>query len=120
MANVGSMAWKSLLQPCIPPGYMGVYEDLRLNGLRGTTSLSATATRRGATLELTPQLTRCRQVMPTAEEQFLETFRRFNNNWNLVLSLRQFRAATDGIAPLALQEYHAGLMEAAATEPDLS
>jgi hypothetical protein len=56
--------------------------------------------------------------MPTAEEQFLETFRRFNNNWNLVLSLRQFRTATDSIAPLALQEYHAGLMEAAATEPD--
>ncbi len=56
--------------------------------------------------------------MPTAEEQFLETFRRFNNNWNLVLSLRQFRAATDGIAPLALQEYHAGLMKAAATKPD--
>jgi hypothetical protein len=56
--------------------------------------------------------------MPTAEEQFLETFRRFNNNWNLVLSLRQFLAATGSIAPLAVQEYHAGLVEAAATEPD--
>jgi hypothetical protein len=56
--------------------------------------------------------------MPTAEEQFLETFRRFNNNWNLVLSLRQFLAATGSIAPLAVQEYNTGLMEAAATEPD--
>lgn len=56
--------------------------------------------------------------MLSAEEQFLETFRRFNNNWNLVLSLRQFLAATDSIAPLAVQEYHVGLLKTAATEPD--
>ena len=56
--------------------------------------------------------------MPTAKEEFLETFRRFNNNWNLVLSLRQFVAATGGVAPFAIQEYHADLLEAAATEPD--
>jgi len=56
--------------------------------------------------------------MPTAQDQFLETFRRFNNNWNLVLSLRQFLAATGSIAPLAVQEYNSVLIDSAATEPN--
>jgi hypothetical protein len=58
-----SLKWQSTSVraniPALNLGYWGVYEDLRLNGLRGTTSLPATATRRGAKLKLTPQLTRC-------------------------------------------------------------
>lgn len=56
--------------------------------------------------------------MSTAEDQFLETFRRFNNNWNLILSLRQFLVATGGSAPLAVQEFNTTLLNSAATDPD--
>jgi hypothetical protein len=54
--------------------------------------------------------------MAAAEELFTETFRRFNNNWNVILSLRQFVAATGTVAPLALKEYHAGIMDLASTD----
>jgi hypothetical protein len=56
--------------------------------------------------------------MTTAEELFTETFRRFNNNWNVILSLRQFLSATGSVAPLALKEYHAGIMDVASTDSD--
>jgi hypothetical protein len=41
--------------------------------------------------------------MPTAEELFTETFRRFNNNWNVINSIRQFLAVTGSIAPVAMR-----------------
>lgn len=56
--------------------------------------------------------------MPTAEELFTETFRRFNNNWNVIRAIRQFLAVTGSIAPLAMQEYHAGQMEMLSANPD--
>jgi len=56
--------------------------------------------------------------MIAAEELFTETFRRFNNNWNVVLSLRQFVSATESVAPLALKEYHEGIMDVASTDSD--
>ena len=56
--------------------------------------------------------------MPTAEELFTETFRRFNNNWNVIRAIRRFLAVTGSIAPLAMQEYHAGQMEMLSANPD--
>jgi hypothetical protein len=56
--------------------------------------------------------------MTTAEELFTETFRRFNNNWNVILSLRQFVSATGSVAPLALKEYHTGIMDVSSTDSD--
>jgi len=56
--------------------------------------------------------------MPTAEELFTETFRRFNNNWNVISAIRQFLTVTGSIAPLAMQEYHAGQMEVLSANPD--
>jgi hypothetical protein len=56
--------------------------------------------------------------MTGAEELFTEAFRRFNNNWNVILSLRQFVSATGSVAPLALKEYHAGIMDVASTDSD--
>lgn len=57
-------------------------------------------------------------MVPTAEELFTETFRRFNNNWNVINAIRQFLTVTGSIAPLAMQEYHAGQMEVLSTNPD--
>ena len=50
-------------------------------------------------------------MMSTAEEHFTATFRRFNNNWNVISAIRQFVTVTGSTAPLALSDYHADQME---------
>jgi len=56
--------------------------------------------------------------MSTPEELFTETFRRFNNNWNVINAIRQFVTVAGSIAPLAMKEYHAGQMEVLSAMPD--
>src|SRR4051812_1399339 len=55
--------------------------------------------------------------MPTAEELFTETFRRFNNNWNVINAIGQFLTVTEGFAPLAMREYHVAQMEVLSCNP---
>jgi hypothetical protein len=56
-------------------------------------------------------------MRPTAEQLFTETFRRFNNNWNVISAIRQFLMVTERIAPLAMEKYHASQMEVLSSNP---
>lgn len=56
--------------------------------------------------------------MSTPEKLFTETFRRFNNNWNVIRAIRQFVTVTGSIALLAMKEYHASQMEVLSAYPD--
>jgi hypothetical protein len=56
--------------------------------------------------------------MSAAEELFTDTFGRYQKNWTVIISLRQFVDATRPFAELALGAQHADWLELIATDPE--
>jgi hypothetical protein len=55
--------------------------------------------------------------MPTAEELFTDTFRRFMANWNVIISLRQVASAVLPVAEPIVAEQHRDFLAAFAQDP---